>query len=61
MAELSNADLVRVGAATVYAIAALLLITLVRQLAQRQEHLRHPALQPRELPTPGRRTPTPVR
>jgi hypothetical protein len=61
VAELSNADLVRVAAAMVYAIAALLLVTVVRQLAQRQEHLRHPSLQPREFPTAARRMASPVR
>jgi hypothetical protein len=59
--QLSNGDLVRVAAMVCYAIAALLLITVVRNLSRRQEHLRHPSLQPREMVSASRRAAVPAR
>jgi hypothetical protein len=61
VSQLSNGDLVRVAAMVCYAISSLLLITVVRSLSQRQEHLRHPALQPREMISASRRAAVPTR
>jgi hypothetical protein len=59
--QMSDGDLVRIAGMVCLAVSSLLLLTVVRALSQRQEHLRHPALQPREMVSGSRRAAVPVR